>query len=100
MSKRTGNGSLQWLAGEMPELDLQIITAPLTLTAMTQADAFIAGDSSYQQVIDAAGLRQVRLTGVVKTVSSSVNSPKLQLRYSTTYSTVVANKLIMGVTSV
>ena len=100
MSRRSANGSLQWLAGEMPDATIQLVTAPLTLTAMTAVDSFIAGDSSYQLPIDAAGYRQVRLVGAVKTVSASANSPKLQLRYSAAYSTVIANKLIMGATSV
>jgi len=100
MSVRSANGSRQWLAGEMPELVVPLITAPLTLTNALQADGFVVADNSYIWEVDLKGFKQVRLTGIVKTVSASANSPKIQLRYSATYTTTVASFVIMGATSV
>lgn len=100
MSRRTANGSQQFLAGEVPELITNLVTAPLTLTTQLQADGFIVADTSYIYKVDLKGMSQVKLTGIVKTVSASANSPKIQLRYSPTYTTTVASFVIMGKTSV
>lgn len=100
MSKRTANGSDQFLAGEIPELMLNLVSAPLILTNALQADGFIAADNSYICKADLRGMTQVRLTGIVKTVSASANSPRIQLRYSAAYTTTVASFVIMGKTSV
>lgn len=101
MSIKTANGSAAYAFGQQtPDWSLPLITAPLILTNALQADGFIAADNSYIWKADLLGVTQVRLTGIVKTVSASANSPKIQLRYSPTYTTTVASFLIMGSSSV
>lgn len=101
MSIKTANGSAAYAFGQQtPDWSLPLITAPLTLTNALQADGFVAADTSYIWKADLLGVSQVRLTGIVKTVSASANSPKIQLRYSPSYTTTVASFLIMGASSV
>jgi len=96
MSIRSANGSQQFLAGEVPELTFNLVTSPLTLTAQAAADGFVLADNSYIWRADLAGMRQVRLTGLLKTVSASAGTPRLQLRYAATATQVVASYLQLG----
>ena len=101
MSRKTANGATWYADGqETPDLIIPLVSAPLTMTNALQADGFIVADNSYIWKADLLGCRQVRLTGIVKTVSASANSPKIQLRYSPSYTTTVASFLIMGTSSV
>ena len=91
MSRKTANGATWYADGqETPDLIIPLVTAPLTMTNALQADGFIVADNSYIWEADL----------LVKTVSASANTPRIQLRYSPTYTTTVANFLIMGTTSV
>lgn len=101
MSRKTANGAQAYADGqETPDLWLNLVASPLTMTNALQADGFIVADTSYIWKVDLRGCSQVRLTGIVKTVSNSANSPKIQLRYSPSYTTTVASYLIMGASSV
>lgn len=101
MSIKTANGAQAYADGQQtPDLLLNLVAAPLTMTNALQADGFIVADNSYIWKVDLRGMSQVRLTGIVKTVSASANSPKIQLRYSPSYTTTVASFLIMGSSSV
>jgi hypothetical protein len=102
MSKKTANGAQAYADGqETPDFFIPLVAgAPLTLTNALQADGFVNADNSYIWEADLRGVSQVRLTGIIKTVSASANSPRLQLRYSPTATQTVASYLIMGATSV
>jgi len=98
--RRSASGSRQYLAGDVPELVVNLVTGPLTLTNELAADGFIAASPGYISKLDLKGFTQVRLTGRIVTVSASANSPKLQLRYAAADTVTVGSFLIMGVSSV
>lgn len=91
----------QFLAGESPDLVIPLTPQGVTLSAQPVADNFLpaAVIGAGITVVDLLGVRQVRFTGRVVTVSASVNTPKVQLRYAASYQTVIASYLQMGITS-
>lgn len=99
MGVRTANGSDQWLAGNMTELIVPLITAPLTMTDATQAAQFAGGTWLYSKA-DLKGYTQVRLTGRVAIASASANTPKVVLKYHTAFSTTVGDFSDIGVSEV
>ena len=101
MSVKTAQGNYAWANGQdTVDLVIPLVTAPFTLTNALQADGFINADNSYIWKTDLRPFRQVRLTGRIATVSASANNPRLQLRYSTSFTTTVANFLQLGASSV
>lgn len=97
MSVKTANGPIAYNKGlETPDFFIPMVTAPLTLTNELEAAGFIAADTSYMWKVDMSGVRQVRLTGRVKTVSTSANTPTIRVRYYTEYSTTVGDYLALG----
>jgi hypothetical protein len=101
MSVKTANGNYAFADGqETPDFFIPLVAgAPLVLTNALQADGFVNADNSYIYEADLLGVRQVRLTGIIKTVSASANTPRLQLRYSPTATQTVASFLQLGATS-
>lgn len=101
MSVKTANGFYQFAGGQdTVDLDLLLIGTAVTLTNALQADGFVNADSGYITVADLRPFRQVRLLGRVGTVSASANSPKIQLRYSTSWTTTVGSFAQLGASSV
>lgn len=101
MSVKTAQGGYAYAGGQdTVDLALPLVTGGFTLTNALQADGFFNGDSGYMWKVDLRPFRQVKLTGRVTTASASANSPKLQLRYNTSYSTTVSNFVQMGSSSV
>lgn len=101
MSVKTANGNHQFADGQDTiDLDVALITAPLTLTSATQAIQFVAGSNAYITKVDLRPFRQVRLLGRVPTVSASANSPKIQLKYNTSFSTTTGDYADLGDSSV
>ena len=101
MSVKTAQGNYAWANGQdTVDFSLVLVQTPLTLTNALQADGFINADPSYQWKVDLRPFRHVKLTGYIKTVSASANSPRLQLRYYTTTSTTPGNFIQLGASSV
>lgn len=101
MSVKTADGGYAFAGGQdTVDFSLVLVQTPLTLTNALQADGFINADASYQWKVDLRPFRQVKLTGYIKTVSASANSPKLQLRYYTATSTTPGNFAQLGASSV
>lgn len=101
MSVKTAQGGYAY-AGGQDTVDFSLVLVPgtFTLTNALQADGFINADASYQWKVDLRPFRQVKLTGYIKTVSASANTPRLQLRYNTATSTTPANFSQLGASSV
>lgn len=102
MSVKSASGNIAYAFGqETPEFVVPLaVGLPLTLTNALQALGFVNADTSYIYKVDLLGVKQVRLTGVVKTVSASVNSPKLQLKAHTAFSTTPGDYGNLGSSSV
>ena len=101
MSVKTGDGPAAFANGtQTPDWFYDFISAPLTLTNALLADGFVNADTGFMWKLDLNGVSQVRLTGRVTTASASVNSPKLQLRYATAFTTTPASILQLGESSV
>lgn len=101
MSVKTAQGGYAFAGGQdTTDLILTLVGGVLTLTNALQADGFINSDNGYVWKIDLRPYRQVRLTGRINVVSTSANNPRLQLRYSPTYTLTVANYAQLGSSSV
>jgi hypothetical protein len=72
-------------------------TAPITLTAMTLAEAFLAGSDRHVRKVDLAAFTQVRVTGRVVTTSASANTPRILAAFKTgAFDPAVANYSNIG----
>ena len=101
MSVKTADGPFAHAGGaDTVDFALPLVVNGFTLTNALQADGFFNGDHGYMWKIDLRPFRYVKLTGRVTTVSASANNPRLQLRYSPTYTTTVASFLQLGASSV
>lgn len=101
MSIKTANGQNQYADGaDTIDLDVLFIGPAVTLTNALQADGFVNADNGYITAVDLRPYRQVRLLGRVGTVSASANNPRIQLRYSTTFTTTVGSFAQLGTSSV
>lgn len=97
--RRTANGSRQWNAGNVPELILPLITAPVTLTDQAAALGYFNQDNGKIYIADLSAFEQVRLTARIKTASASAASPRLRLGYNTSFQTTAASVVQLGRTS-
>lgn len=101
MSVKTAQGTNAWANGaDTVDFALPLVPSNFTLTNALQADGFFNADSGYMWKVDLRPFRYVKLTGRVPTVSASANNPRLQLRYSASYSTVIGNFAQLGASSV
>lgn len=101
MSVKTADGPFAHAGGaDTLDFALPLVVNGFTLTNALQADGFFNGDNGYMWKTDLRPFRYVKLTGRVTTVSASANNPRLQLRYSPTYTTTVASFLQLGASSV
>jgi hypothetical protein len=97
MSVKTANGPFAYAQGaDTPDQVLTVIGAPLTLTTNPAGVTFIAAITSYILRLDLSAVRQVRLTGIVSTVSASAATPVLRAAYFTSASTTASNYLQLG----
>ena len=67
-----------------------------TLTNATNAERFALNSAAHQLHANAKGYTQVRFMANIVTASASVNTPKIRLRYYTSYSGTFANFLQIG----
>jgi hypothetical protein len=74
---------------KLPEQYISLVGATATLTNNLQAEGFFNASDSNIWKIDLTGYSQARLTGRVVTVSASVNSPKIYIKYHTAYTATI-----------
>ena len=98
--RTAANGTFPFLAGDVTSRLYNLATAPLTLTNELQAAGFIGANNANIFLMDLADCSQVRLTTRVTTASASVNTPKLRLLFSTTFTTTFGSYLQLGATQV
>lgn len=97
MSVYTANGATKWASGqEAPDLIIPLVSGDITLTNELQAAGFIGANNGYIFKADLLTMRQIRLTGRVKTVSASVNTPIAYVRYSTSFTTTVGSYSVIA----
>lgn len=96
MSKKTANGHVAWANGlETPDMIIPFLTAPATLTNQAAAGAFLTGAAIAE--LDLLGVKEVRMTAYISTVSASAANPRLQLLYSASLiAPVYGNYLSIG----
>jgi len=85
--------------GGSPKLSVAIhsdASANITLTNQVSTVQFLANSNRNITRVDLTGFTQIRLVARVITGSASVNSPKIYLRYATSFSTNTASYLQLG----
>lgn len=99
MSVKSANGPVAFAGGRnTSDFLYNFVTTGMALTNATLADGFFNSDNGWMTKLDLLGVSQVRLTGRVTVVGAAAH--KIQLRYSTAYTTTVASFLQMGESSV
>jgi len=100
MTVKTAEGNAAYADGQDTiSLVTNLIAGPLTLTDALQADGFIAASNAYIWNLDLRPFSQVRLSGRVTTLSGSANTPRIQLRYHTAFSTTIGDFKQLGVSA-
>ena len=101
MSVKTAQGGYAFAGGQDTiDLLLPLVSIGVALTNQASAENFFNTDNGHIWKVDLRPFRQVRLTGRVGTVSASANSPKILLKYSTSFTTTVGSYSQLGATSV
>lgn len=95
---RTANGTLQYVAGNVPELNINL-SLGVTLTDQAAALGYLNQDNGNIILVDLSAMAQVRLTARVKTASVSAGAPKIRVGYNTTLQTVAASVIQLGRTA-
>ena len=75
-------------------------TANITLTNQANGAAFLASNNRNIARFDLTGYTQCKLIGRVVTGSASANSPRITLKYSTSFTTTVGNYSDIGTSAV
>lgn len=75
-------------------------TANVTLTNQASAEQFLANNNRNIWRLDLSGATDVRLVARVVTGSASANTPRLRVRYATTFTTTVASYADIGTSEV
>jgi hypothetical protein len=68
-------------------------TASITLTNQANSEGFLASNNRNIQRFDLTGFTQAKLVSRVVTASASVNSPRLELQYATSFTVTVGSYL-------
>jgi len=72
----------------------------MTLSNQSILTQFLANNNRNIRLLNFDNVIQVRLSGRIVTSSVSINNPRIIIRYSKTFSTIVGNYLDIGVTEV
>ncbi len=75
-------------------------TGPIVLTNQANSTQFLGNSDSNIAKLDLTRFTQVRMTSRVTAGSASANSPKLTLKYSTTYTTTASSYVNIGTSAV
>lgn len=74
--------------------------ANATLTNQAQAEQFLGNSNRNISKVDLTNFTQVRLVTRIVTVSASVNSPKIYVKYKTSFDTTIGNYSAIGASAV
>lgn len=75
-------------------------TANATLTNQAVAEQFLANNNRNIHLLDLSGATEVRLVARVVTASASANSPRLRVRYATSFTTTIGSYADIGTSEV